>query len=245
MTLTDGARVISRCLVPLTAVATLAFVSACDAFAIRCNDDGDCPNDLPFCVDDICVDEDEAERRGREVVSCEDDEECPSDFPLCDGGACVDAIAEGEGEGEGESCTGDGDCPGGLCWDVTDETGLFGTCVPRAVDEDCASQFSAPARDAAGPVIVDLQLLSASAGSRTVELHFLDRQGDVSPTSPLIFVRLAGGSGQNPLPSVSPPDGTSASMIFSFSANDGESVGIQLFDQLEHPSNTLCQHPAP
>src|SRR5688572_32830877 len=81
-------------------VATIA----CDIFAIRCNDDDDCPTDVPCCVDDICVNEEEAERRGRDV----DD----------DTGEGEGEGAEGEGEGEPvpTSCASDFECTGGLCY---------------------------------------------------------------------------------------------------------------------------------
>ena len=101
----------------------LAATLACDIFAVRCNDDDDCPNDVPFCVDDICVNEEEAERRGRDVDEEEEDD-----------GICDD----------------DSECEGGLCYDVDDESGFTGSCVPGDDVEDCAAEVGSAPRAAAG-----------------------------------------------------------------------------------------------
>jgi hypothetical protein len=133
-------------------VASISFIAACDLFAIRCEEDDDCPNDVPFCVDDICVNEEEAERRGRDV----DEEE------------------------EDGPCDADSDCPGGLCYDTEDESGFTGTCLPPEGLEDCASDpgVQGEARAAAGPVIFDDNNEHFGDGCYTISFRYFDREND-------------------------------------------------------------------
>ncbi len=177
----------------------------------------DCPNDFPYCVEDVCLDKAAAEERGRNV----------------DGG-------EGEGEGEGE-CTTDTACTGGLCYDLEDGSAYVGSCVPLPGDEDCSSD-SFPARAPDGPVVFDVTELSATAGCRTLSVHFFDRAGDVNQASPLLTVGYS-GTAEFPTATLA-GDGTSGSLVFSVCPGDATSVGIQLGDNLEQPSNVLCNHPA-
>ena len=210
----------------LAAAAGVPSIVACDVFAIRCNDDDDCPNDVPFCVDDICVTEEEAERRGRDV-----------DEPREGEGEA------GEGEGEGPAtCASDFECSNGLCYNFSDESGRFGTCVPDpSLDEDCQSLIGSQARASAGPAIFDVVLQNEISGCRAITLRYLDREGDVNSASPFLLVGY-GGSGEQASATIT-GDGTNGVLAFTICPPEGASLGIQLFDDLELPSNTACQHP--
>jgi hypothetical protein len=182
--------------------------AGCDAFAIRCANDGDCPQDLPYCVERICVDEDEAERRGRRID---------------DNGAC----------------TADADCPGGLCYDVVDDSGFSGTCLPPAEQEDCAgaSEVRAPARDPAGPVLFAAEATHIGDGCYNVNFRIFDRENDADGGFAELFV-----NGAALTQSMSVAGGTAGGTVCG--AQFGQRAGLLVRDEAGNNSNTLCL-PAP
>ncbi len=111
-------------------VLVVAVTSGCDLFGIRCNDADDCPEDLPFCVEDFCSATPGTRTPGNE--------------------------GEGEGEGEGESCQNDSQCAA-LCYDVDDGLAPANTCLSAANIGNCTGT-EVPQRDDNGPVIIDVEL---------------------------------------------------------------------------------------
>jgi len=86
--------------------AVVAAIGACDLFDIACNDDGDCPTDVPFCVDGSC-DENEARVRDDDGdgPGCSTDDDCAAlCFDVDDGsglsGTCIPAAEQADCEAE-------------------------------------------------------------------------------------------------------------------------------------------------
>jgi hypothetical protein len=199
-------------------------LSGCDLFGqVACQEDADCPDALPFCNSDFCEATADDGRPGRGV----------------------DGEGEGEGEGEG-GCSGDADCaPAGLC-DLDGSFGAANLCLPPAGTEDCAadSGVQARARDAAGPVIFGLAATSIGDGCfANVSFTFFDREGDVSPTSPLIEL-VVQGAAQTQSPPFS-EDGKTFSIGTMCGGPAEGAAGLQLLDGPGNASNTLCLRALP
>lgn len=179
--------------------AALAPLTGCELFGIvRCADDGDCPDALPFCEDEVCVSEEDSGRTGR-----------------------------GIDENNDGTCAGDSDCGEGLCYDLTDTAAHFeadrvGTCVPAAEDDSsCPEAIELGTERAAGaPVIFGATATRAGGDcepgtqSLSVTVLFLDREGDVDPSGLGLFSKAPSHSG--PLVSLGSisGDGTSGEGFF-------------------------------
>lgn len=208
--------------------AALAPLAGCELFGIvRCADDGDCPEALPFCEDEVCVSEEDSGRTGR-----------------------------GIDENKDGTCAGDTDCGKGLCYDLTDtaahfDAALLGTCVPGSADDaSCAEAVSlgGPDRADGGPAIFSASAQRAGgdcpSGSEnlTISVLYLDREGDLDFTNSTLFVMQPGGISPEFLQGSISGDGTSgegfffASSCFPISA---EYVGIRLGSS-SPTSNALC-----
>ena len=173
------------------------------------------------------------------VISCSKDADCPDNLQFCESGTCSATASDGrhgrgvgEGEGEGEggtACSGDGDCASvsGLCYDKSDDTGLFGQCVPTADDDtSCAetSGLGGISGTSGGPLIFKgsafFQTGDCPSGAQNVgiDVHFLTRNSPLSESGVEGFVIDGTGSG----PTLTGP----GSMVTS----DGLSGDILLFD---------------
>lgn len=196
--------------------------SACDLLAVHCAHDDDCPKSQPFCVDDICVTQDEAERRGR---------------TFHDDGEGDTGEGEGEGEeGEGEVCL-DSNCAPGLCYDDADgELAEPNTCLPPDGTADCASTAGAPQREPEGPALWDVQATDAGDGCLNLVIAYWDREGDGE--GGYAEAGQGGSSGNTQVPEY---DG--AHMHISHFCTGGVQNGIFVVDGAGHHSNTVCVGP--
>lgn len=199
----------------LTLLALVPVVPACELFGqVACEKDSDCPDSLPFCVQDFCAAEADEDDEGRGI----------------DGGCTAASEAD--------------DCPGGLCDEdgvfVEAETCL----PPEGGDDCAnEAEAGAPARAAAGPVIFNLTYTSIGDGCYgNVTFTFFDREADVSPTSPLIEL-FSGGSPQTQSPPFS-TDGKTFSFGDAAVCSGSGVSGLVLFDAANNASNSLCLRPA-
>jgi hypothetical protein len=202
-------------LIACLALIVVPALPACELFGqVACEEDGDCPDSLPFCVEDFCAAEEDEDDEGRGI----------------DSGCSAASEAD--------------DCPGGLC----DEEGVFveaETCLPPDDIDDCSNEAAvgAPPRGAQGPVIFALTYTSVGDGCFSdVAFSFFDREGNVSPTSPLIELYVS-GSAQTQSPPFS-EDGKTFNFGSAFVCGAGPDVaGLTLLDDAGNPSNTLCLRP--
>jgi hypothetical protein len=84
----------------------------------------------------------------------------------------------------------------------------------------------------------------AAGRHRGLRQHGVGARARVSPTSPFGFLYV-GGSGTTVTPQPVDDSGLALTISTVCGASPGATAGLQLFDNLEHPSNTLCLHPAP
>ena len=209
-------------------VAGLA-CAGCDLFAIRCNEDSDCPAEVPFCNADIC-----------QVTA---------------GGSRAEGEGEGaEGEGEG-ACDSDADCAPDLCYDLADgaahfEAGLVGQCV--AGNDDDTSCPEATALDGGSGRPSGGQALFAATASRTgacdsgrsnieVTASYLDREGDFDPSTGAVLAIPQGGTSPEFGEGSISGDGTSGQGFFFVGcfADTDTRLAVAL-GQTSPTSNALC-----
>ncbi len=72
-------------------ILTVIFGADSDSEAIKCNDDPDCPDNLPICHEHLCVE-------------CETDEDCPYNTQYCEGNACQTCPDNQIWGGAGKGC---------------------------------------------------------------------------------------------------------------------------------------------
>lgn len=218
----------------LVLVVVLLALPACDLFGqVRCEKDADCPDNLQFCNSGVCNKTADDGRPGR-------------------------GVGEGEGEGEGEgggACAGDADCGAGLCYDVADDTGAQGKCVPLATDDASCAEIAAlggPDRQTQAAVIFNGVVTrgttdcSGVAGGTSVQIQvrFLDRESDLDQTSTQGFFVAAGDSspqltGQG---SISSGDGKTGDAFFFTStcvAANADHIALKL-GRTSPETNAIC-----
>ncbi|MDP2342555.1 MAG: hypothetical protein Q8O67_16480 [Deltaproteobacteria bacterium] len=165
----------SLALALISAVAVVAATASCNF--IRCNDDDDCPAEVPFCNAEICQATAGGERGN-----------------------------EGEGEGEGEGCASDADCGAGLCYDLPDtaahfDAALVGQCVPGGDDDRSCIEATLFNGSNGDRPTQGTSIFSAAATRRApvdcgsgqsdldIVVSYMDREGDFVVGSSLLFVR--------------------------------------------------------
>ncbi len=72
-------------------ILTVIFGADSDSAAIKCNDDPDCPDNLPICHEHLCVE-------------CETEEDCPYNTQYCEGNACQTCPDNQIWGGAGKGC---------------------------------------------------------------------------------------------------------------------------------------------
>lgn len=209
---------------------TLAFVSlpGCELFGVvPCSEDGDCPESLPFCVDDVCSAEEDTGRTGRGI----DDEEGCTDDAACGKGLCYDLADTA----------------------AHFDAALVGTCVPGPDDDaSCAEAVSlgGPDRVEGAPAIFSATAQRAGGDctpgteNLTISVLYLDREGDQDFTggATTLFVMQPGGISPDFVQGSISGDGTSGEGFFFVSSCvpiSVEYVGIRMGDS-SPTSNALC-----
>ena len=157
-------------------VIVVATSAACDLFAIRCNDDDDCPAEVPFCNADVCQATAGGSRaEGEGERECVADADCGKDlcYDLQDGDAGFDAALVGTcvpGDGTDRTCAEAADFNGSV--DRPDGgAALFSVTATRVSPVDCA-----PAQS---DVNLSVRYLDREADAQANAMQFI-RQDDVN-----------------------------------------------------------------
>jgi hypothetical protein len=180
-------------LASVSASVAVVVLAGCDLFGIPCNDDDDCPNDVPFCAAGVCAADDDGRRAGN------------------------------EGEGESDACTVDADCQdtGALCYDLAESAAHFDaarvdTCVPAANEDTSCAEAVALFSTSSGQQVIFGARVQRIAGDCTpgednlsIEVSYLDRGGFGPQTSGIIFTAPPGATSPNFVSAEISADGTS------------------------------------
>ena len=188
-------------------------------------------------------------------VRCSSDADCPESVAFCVEGVCAE---DPEVERDGP-CTEDAECGRELCYDIDDDTGANGSCVPKDVVDDCAAALEEPtrSRDDEGPALFDVTLLEGTGAcsgepSFRIAFRYLDREGDMPRNDEFVaslFVRLAAGEFASSSALVGSPfigaDPEHAGDVV-YEACDPAPTGdiaVWLEDRNGHRSNVVCASP--